>query len=90
MRKRRRGCMKAGKTRWAGRTTKPVHLMLDGINHQSVHFLNVLSLRSLTMARWADCALEGLRLAVSGVKMETGYSPDVTSQDLPGDHSDIS
>ncbi len=80
--------MKAGKTRWAGRTTKPVHPMLDGTNHLSARFLNVLSLRSLTMARWADSALEALRQVVSGVKMETGYSRDVMSQDLPGDCSD--
>ena len=84
MRKMRRGCMTAGKTRWAGRTTKPVHLKLGGINHPSVHIPNALSLHSLKMARSADSALEVLRLEVSGVKMETGYSRDVISQDLPG------
>lgn len=85
MRKRRRGCMTAGQTRWAGRTTKPVHLKLGGINHPSVHIPNALSHHSLTMARSADSALEVLRLEVSGVKMETGCSRDVTSQDQPGD-----
>ena len=76
--------MKADKTRWAGRTTKPVHLMLGGISRLSVHIQNALSHHSLTMARSADSALVVLRLEVNGVKTETGCSPDVISQHLPG------
>ena len=84
MLRRRRGCTRAGKTRWAGRTRKPVHLMLDGTNRQSVHFLNVLSLHTMTMARSADCAPEVLRLPVNGVRMEIECSQDVMSQRQPG------
>ncbi len=86
--RRRHGCMIAGRRRWAGRTTKPALLKLDGTSNPSVHFLNVPSLRSLTMAPSAVYALEVLRLQVNGVKMETGYCQDVKSQHPPGVASD--
>ena len=76
--------MMAGRRRWAGRTTNLALLKLDGISNPSVHFLNVPSLRSLTMAPSAVYALEVLRLQVNGVKMETGYCQGVKFQHPPG------